>query len=190
MSNTVQKEWEFLGVSLTTQVPTDAASWDEVAGAGDCYTNALAQQGYGDYANAVRRVMIKAMVDKTKVEQEKGESQAKYVARVIASGAISQAEWQELADAAIASSGVTFLTVLAGSGTSRAKVGTQYVDTAKRYIAAWTEGKGSAETTLEKIKVWVPGATMPADQTDAVAWGSLIRAVEKAKLAKQEQDLL
>lgn len=190
MSNLVSKDWEFLGVSLTTQVPADAASWDEIAGAGDCWANALAQQGYGDYANAVRRVIIKAMVDKTKVEQEKGESQAKYVQRVLASGAISQAEWQELADNAIVAANVSFVSVLSGSGSSRAKVGTQYVEMATRYIQAWKDGKGTAEGTLEKIKAWVPGAQMPSDQTDATAWGALIRAVEKAKLAKQESDLL
>lgn len=187
MSQTVQKEFSFLGVSLTTPVPADAASWDEIAGQGDCVLTAIEQHGYRGYASPARSAMLKALKDSKSLEPAEGEGADKFIKRVTGEGKLSAAEWQEIGSNAVVAAGITFVSTLAASGTSRAKVGKEYVEQANYLIAKWAAGEGSPAGTLAKIQKYVPGAVMPADTTDPVAWGALIRA---KVTAQKEQDLL
>ena len=174
-------------VTVIASVPTDADTFDKWAGQdGACIESAVDQHGYHNYLGKVRTCIVNALVavgyarNKTSAENEKDvyEKEDAYVSRLVAEG-LDPATLQDIADKALASAGLTFESTLRGGGSTRSAVGQKYVDSAEELQAAWADGKGTPDRTLEKIRARIPHAQI-ADPTDTLALARLLRDFEKA----------
>lgn len=201
---TIEVNYDFLGVSFKFDAPATAADWDAINGAGDCVSRAQREHGYRGLATPVRAAQIKALEEYLKSEghdfpfikkmvngKEVVEGDGEFLKRVYANKLITPEKFAEISHAAVDGK-VTYISTMGPS--SRKELGEAWVKAAEEVQGKWARGEvqhnadgttepASPERTLRLIRQWLPNATLE-DPTDTTALAMLLRDREKAaKLA-------
>lgn len=173
--NTTQKSYTILGATVNATVPLDAASYDEAAGQlGACVTTALGYQMPRTFHSKVRSGIIAALESRGHAQTE-GETQEKFVNRVLDGGAISRDEYQTIATTVAA--GVDSLACLAGA--ERASIGEEWLNKAREAQAAWNNGTAVFANSLARWQA-ADSTINVNDQNDTEQVARALRAFVKA----------
>lgn len=179
--NTTKKSYTILGCNVIAAVPLDADTYDKYAGRiGACVEIAVSYTMARSYHAKVRTGIV-AELKKRGNEPGDGESQEKFVARLLDEKKITADDLQAIA-ATVAGS-IDSLGCL--SGTERAAVGQQWLDAAKSAQALWNTGERKPEDSLAKWQA----ADASINVTDFTDIEQVARAMRAFKAA-QANDLV
>lgn len=179
--NITEKSYTILGATVAATVPLDAASYDEAAGQlGACVTTALGYQMPRTFHSKVRAGIIAALEARGQAQAD-GETQEKFVNRVLDSGAVSRDEYQSIAVTVAA--GIDSLACLAGA--ERASIGEEWLTKAREAQSAWNDGRAVFANSLARWQAADPTINVN-DQNDTEQVARALRAFVKA----QEKNLI
>lgn len=177
IANTTKKSYTILGCTVIATVPLDADTFDRYAGrVGACADIAVSYTMSRTYHAKVRAGII-AELKKRGNEPGDGETQEKFVARLLDAKTISADDLQAIA--ATVAGGIDSLGCL--SGTERAAVGEKWLEAARNAQAIWASG--GATTFASSLAKWqaVDASITVADSTDVEQVARAMRAFDAAK---------
>lgn len=176
-TNTTKKSYTILGCTVIATVPLDADTYDKYAGRiGACVETAVSYTMARSYHAKVRGGII-AELKKRGNEPGDGESQEKFVARLLDEKKITADDLQAIA--ATVANGIDSLGCL--SGTERAAVGEKWLEAARNAQAIWASG--GDKTFASSLAKWqaVDASITVSDPTDVEQVARAIRAFDSAK---------
>jgi hypothetical protein len=176
-TNTAKKTYTILGCTVIAAVPLDADTYDKYAGRiGACVETALSYTMARSYHSKVRTGIV-AELKKRGNEPGDGESQEKFVARLLDAKAITTDDLQAIA--ATVAGGIDSLGCL--SGTERAAVGEKWLEAARTAQAIWASG--GDKTFASSLAKWqaADASITVSDPTDVEQVARAIRAFDAAK---------
>ncbi len=186
---TTTRDLSLMGVALSLRVPNTGDEFDRLTGQpGSCAAEAVANLVYRGYASGFRTRLKKVLKEKHSLEPQvlekdengkpkKVESDDDFVSRITEDETVKQ----QVADAgAEVAAEWTFEKYLGTYGQSvRGSVGKDLLEAADTVMRAWETGKSSPSIFLDKIRTFVPNASLsenPSQEEVAL----LIRAKNKA----------